>query len=126
MTDFCTECGEVFETLPKCNEKIISKQSANYSRTTSELFTNNLKTGISQSDNLQSTKTTTTMTIDITDKEIEAICFAYTHLQFDHILNHNLQPKPKAHLLDAINTLGILVDRIEQDQKKQQQKPSES
>lgn len=65
------------------------------------------------------------MTIDITDKEIEAICFAYTHLQFDHILNHQLQPKPKAHLLDAINTLGTLVDRIEQVQKKQEQKPSE-
>ena len=62
------------------------------------------------------------MTIDITDKEIEAICFAYTHLQLDHILNHNLQPKPKAHLLDAIKTLGFLVDRIEQQQKQQKQK----
>ena len=57
------------------------------------------------------------MPIELTDKEIEAICFAYTHLQFDHILNHNLQPKPKAHLLDAINTLGILVDRIKQEEK---------
>ena len=57
------------------------------------------------------------MPIKLTDKEIEAICFAYTHLQFDHILNHNLQPKPKAHLLDAIKTLGILVDRLEKSTK---------
>lgn len=57
------------------------------------------------------------MTIDISDKEIEAICFAYTKLQFENILNEKLQPKPKAHLLDAINTLGILVDRIKQEEK---------
>ena len=57
------------------------------------------------------------MTIDISDKEIEAICFAYTKLQFENILNEKLQPKPKAHLLDAINTLGILVDRINQEEK---------
>ena len=57
------------------------------------------------------------MTIDISDKEIEAICFAYTKLQFENIRNEKLQPKPKAHLLDAINTLGILVDRIKQEEK---------
>ena len=57
------------------------------------------------------------MTIDISNKEIDAICFAYTKLQFDNILNEKLQPKPKAHLLDAINTLGILVDRIKQEEK---------
>lgn len=57
------------------------------------------------------------MTIDISDKEIEAICFAYTKLQFENILNEKLQPKPKAHLLDAINTLGTLVDRLEKSAK---------
>lgn len=57
------------------------------------------------------------MTINISDKEIEAICFAYTKLQFENILNEKLQPKPKAHLLDAINTLGILIDRLEQEGK---------
>lgn len=63
------------------------------------------------------TKPKATMTIDISDKEIKAICFAYTKLQFENILNQKLHPKPKAHLLDAINTLGILVDRIEQEGK---------
>lgn len=57
------------------------------------------------------------MTIELNEKEIEAVCFAYTKLHLDYILNHNLQPKPKAHLLEAIKTLGFVVDRIEQQQK---------
>lgn len=57
------------------------------------------------------------MPIELTDKEIEAICFAHAHLHFDYMLNHNLQPKPKAHLLEAIHTLGILVDRLEKSAK---------
>lgn len=62
------------------------------------------------------------MPIELTDKEIEAICFAYTHLHFDYLLNHNLEPKDKTHMLDAIKTLGILVDRIEQQYKQLKQK----
>ena len=36
------------------------------------------------------------MIIELNDKECEAICYAYTKLHFDYLLNHELQPKPKA------------------------------
>ena len=54
------------------------------------------------------------MTIDISKKEFEAIAFAHAKLQIEHTFNFNrMQPKPKAHLLEAIKQLGDLIDRIE-------------
>lgn len=57
------------------------------------------------------------MIIELNDKECEAICYAYTKLHFDYLLNHELQPKPKAHLLEAIKQLGFVVDRLEKQGK---------
>lgn len=57
------------------------------------------------------------MTLELNDKEIEAICYAYTKLHFDYLLDHDLQPKPKAKLMEAIKTLGIIMDRCEKRYK---------
>lgn len=53
------------------------------------------------------------MPIELTEQDIIAICFAYTKLQMEHILNPHIEAKPKQHLMTAIKQLGCLIDRIE-------------
>lgn len=53
------------------------------------------------------------MQVELTEQDIIAICFAYTKLQMEHILNPHIEAKPKQHLMTAIKQLGCLIDRIE-------------
>ena len=53
------------------------------------------------------------MPIELTEQDINAICFAYTKLQMEHILNPHIEAKPKSHQMTAIKQLGCLIDRIE-------------
>jgi len=57
------------------------------------------------------------MTIELTDQEIEAICFAYSKMQLEKMFNNRLTGKPKQHLMQYTTALGFLLDRIEKMQK---------
>ena len=57
------------------------------------------------------------MQVELSEQDINAICFAYTKLQMEHILNPHIEAKPKQHLMTAIKQLGCLIDRIETQQK---------
>ena len=63
------------------------------------------------------------MQVELTEQDINAICFAYAALQMEHILNPHIEAKPKQLLMTAIKRLGFLIDRIEQQQKQKNPKP---
>lgn len=57
------------------------------------------------------------MTIEISEKEIEAIAFAHSNLQLKQMFNNRLTGKPKQHLMQYTKVLGLLLDRIEKQEK---------
>ena len=57
------------------------------------------------------------MTIELSDQEIEAVAFAHSKMQLEHMFNNRLTGKPKQYLMQYTTVLGFLLDRIEKQKK---------